>query len=129
MGGVFMKGELMNENSISGSNLRSTADGIRALISYGLDKNLIGADDRVYASNLLIDVMRYEPSSDFSVMDLTANNDSRVMNLTANNDSRVTDLTADNDSRVMNLTADNNSSASDAQARSAPVYEIGRAHV
>ena len=36
-----MKGELMNENSISGSNLRSTADGIRALISYGLDKNLM----------------------------------------------------------------------------------------
>ena len=124
MCGVFMKGELMNENSISGSNLRSTADGIRALISYGLDKNLIGADDRVYASNLLIDVMRYEPSSDFSVMDLTANNDSRVMNLTANNDSGVMDLTADNDSRVMDLTANKSLSASDTKEHTAPVYEL-----
>lgn len=40
---------------------------ILSLVSYGLRAGLIEKDDAVYASNLLLDVMRYEPSSDFNV--------------------------------------------------------------
>lgn len=58
---------MMNEKNISDNKICNTGGGIKALVAYGLEKGLINDDDAVYASNLLLDVMNYEPSSDFSI--------------------------------------------------------------
>ncbi len=51
--------------------LSRTQDGIRALVAYGLNTQLIEKDDAVYAANLLLDAAKAQVSSDFTVRDLT----------------------------------------------------------
>ena len=51
--------------------LSRTQDGIRALVAYGLNTQLIEKDDAVYAANLLIDAAKAQVNSDFTVRDLT----------------------------------------------------------
>ncbi len=50
--------------------LKTTQDGVLALTAYGISRGLIGAEDRYYAGNLLMDVMKAEPSADFGQGDL-----------------------------------------------------------
>lgn len=46
----------------------SAQEAVCALVSYAVDKALIGEEDRTFAANALLDVLRLEPDADFDPM-------------------------------------------------------------
>ena len=44
---------------------KTTEAAVEALVAYGIAKDLIAQEDRYYTENLLMDVMKLEPSAEF----------------------------------------------------------------
>lgn len=50
---------------MNASWFRNAEDGVAALVAYALDRQLIGEEDIVFASNQLFDALHYEPQATF----------------------------------------------------------------
>ena len=52
-------------SSFSRSWFSSPEEAVGALVSYGVDKELVVEDDRIFVTNALLDVLKLEPGPDF----------------------------------------------------------------
>ena len=57
---------------MNASWFRNAEDGVAALVAYALDRQLIGEEDIVFASNQLFDALHYEPQATFEPIQATA---------------------------------------------------------
>ena len=54
-------------SNFSRSWFSSPEEAVGALVSYGVDKELVVEDDRIFVTNALLDVLQLEPGPDFAV--------------------------------------------------------------
>ena len=52
-------------SNFSRSWFSSPEEAVGALVSYGVDKELVVEDDRIFVTNALLDVLKLEPGPDF----------------------------------------------------------------